>query len=182
MFDEWRDDVYEDYYTYNYNAGYPSGITISYTTGDKFLVNHEDNVFSFLYEDYYYFFSPYFIVVDDSNNQYKLTKGNISLSGFNDDLTYDAYGDWNLFSNGTARLDVNSAGNVGFDSLNGISITWDGSRDLQFGLTTLTGNWNAGNYDISSETFTSTVSSGTASRLNSKILLMFGGHSPSYSL
>ena len=65
LFDEWRDDVYEDYYTYNYNAGYPSGITISYTTGDKFLVNHEDNVFSFLYEDYYYFFSPYFIVVDD---------------------------------------------------------------------------------------------------------------------
>ena len=65
LFDELRDSVYEYMYTYNYVATYSGGFTIIYTTSDRFLVNFEDNVFSFFYEEYYRFYSPNGMITGD---------------------------------------------------------------------------------------------------------------------
>jgi hypothetical protein len=48
------------------------------------------------------------------------------------DSASDNYGDWDLYTDGTERDSIISAEDVGFDSGNGVTVSWDGSRDVGF--------------------------------------------------
>ena len=54
----------------------------------------------------------------------------VDASGVCGVCTYDNYGDWDLYDDGAEVFSVTSAANVGFDGNEGISVVWDGSRDI----------------------------------------------------
>ncbi|MBU0619112.1 hypothetical protein KKD62_02630, partial [Patescibacteria group bacterium] len=104
------------------------------------------------------------------------------LDGYSyNNLPYDNYGDWDLFTDGVEQDSITTGEDVGFDSGTGINVSWDASRDVGFSfdcsdvdgsgiscsgetlqLGALTADWDAGGYEIRSSTFESDVVTGTA--------------------
>jgi len=75
------------------------------------------------------------VQLEDSTSSTSTTKAatpNSVKSAYDLANSKDNYGDWDLYTDGSARKSVTSAADVGFDSGTGIDVSWDGSRDVGF--------------------------------------------------